>query len=102
MAFELAAYGFTVGFIYSRSRWQCLKTLYRSLIIAMVAGRVVWGVAQVILLGFGGKAFTLMAFVSGALLNAIPGIILQLVLIPIIMVALNRARLVPLFKSTKI
>ena len=99
MAFELATYGFAVGFLYSHSKWQCLKTLYRSLIISMIAGRVVWGAAQVILLGIGGKAFTFAAFISGAVLNAVPGIILQLVLIPIIMVALNRAKLVPLFKK---
>ena len=99
MAFELATYGFAVGFLYSRSKWHCLKTLYRSLIIAMIAGRVVWGAAQVILLGIGGKAFTFAAFISGAVLNAIPGIILQLVLIPVIMVALNRAKLVPPFKK---
>ncbi len=99
MAFELATYGFTAGFLYSRSRWQCLKALYRALIVAMVAGRVIWGAAQAILLGVGGKAFTLAAFVSGALTNAVPGIILQLILIPVIMVALNRAKLVPFFKK---
>ena len=97
MAFELATYGFVAGFIYSRSRWKCVKALYRALLFAMVAGRAVWGVAQALLLGFGGKTFTLTAFVSGALLNAIPGIILQLILIPLIMIALNRAKLIPLF-----
>jgi len=40
MAFELATYGFVVGFIYSRSRWQCVIALYRSMIVAMVAGRI--------------------------------------------------------------
>lgn len=99
MAFELATYGFTVGFLYSRSRWKCIKALYFALITAMISGRVIWGVAQVVLLGIGGKAFTFTAFISGAILNAIPGIILQLILIPIIMVALNRAKLVPLFKK---
>ena len=99
MAFELATYGFAVGFLYSHSKWQCIKTLYRSLIISMIAGRVIWGAAQVILLGSEGIAFTFAAFVSGAVLNAVPGIILQLVLIPIIMVALNRAKLVPPFKK---
>ena len=38
-------------------------------------------------------------FISGAFLNAIPGIILQLVLIPAIMVALDRAKLVPFRRS---
>ena len=83
MCFELMTYGFVAGFLYNRSRWQW-----------------VWGVAQIVLLGLSGSAFTLQAFMAGALLNAIPGIVLQLLLIPAIMVALNRTGLVP-FKQTK-
>lgn len=101
MAFELAAYGFVVGLLYSRSRWKCVKALYLCLITAMIAGRLVWGIAEVILLGMGGGAFTMKAFVMGALLNAIPGIILQLVLVPVIMVALDRAKLVPFSSSER-
>ncbi len=94
MAFELATYGAVIGFLYSRSRWQCVIVLYRCMIAAMLAGRLVWGIAEVILLGLGSKAFTWQAFIAGAFLNAIPGIIIQLILIPAIMVALNRAGLV--------
>ena len=100
MCFELMTYGFVAGFLYSRSRWQCVIALYRSMIASMVVGRLVWGVAQIVLLGLSGSAFTLQAFMAGALLNAIPGIVLQLLLIPAIMVALNRTGLVP-FKQTK-
>lgn len=100
MCFELMTYGFVAGFLYNRSRWQCVIALYRSMIASMVAGRLVWGVAQIVLLGLSGSAFTLQAFMAGALLNAIPGIVLQLLLIPAIMVALNRTGLVP-FKQTK-
>lgn len=42
MAFELASYGSIAGFLYSRSRWQCVIALYRALLVAMVAGRIVW------------------------------------------------------------
>ena len=49
------------------------------------------GVAEVVLLGLGGKAFTAQAFLAGALLNAVPGIIVQLVLIPAVMAALQKA-----------
>ena len=94
MAFELMTYGLVIGLLYSRSRWQCVVALYRCLIAAMLAGRVVWGIAKIILLGIGGSAFTVQAFLAGAVLNAIPGIILQLVLIPAIMVALHRTGLV--------
>lgn len=93
MAFELAVYGLVAGYLYHHAKWKCLRSLYRSLIIAMVAGRVVWGIAQVILLGLNGNAFTFQMFIAGALLNAIPGIILQLVLIPAIMGALKLTRL---------
>lgn len=94
MAFELLTYGLVAGLLYSRSRWQCIVALYRSVIAAMVAGRVVWGVAEIILLGISGTAFTWEAFMAGALLNAVPGIIVQLVLVPAVMVALNRTGLV--------
>ncbi len=94
MAFELAAYGFTVGFLYAHARPQGLKALYVSILVSMLAGRVVWGIAQVILLGLGGKAFTFTAFIAGGFTNAVPGIILQLILIPALMAALHKARLV--------
>src|SRR5699024_5523090 len=77
-------------------RWQCVRALYRCLLIAMVAGRVVWGLVQAVLLGLTGSAMTLQIFLAGALLNAIPGIIVQLILIPVVMLALNRTGLVPL------
>ena len=99
MAFELAAYGLVIGLLYGRSRWKCSFSLYRSMLIAMVAGRVVWGAVQAMILGINGTGFTFQMFLAGALLNAIPGIILQMVLIPAVMVALARARLVPFTKK---
>ena len=43
MAFELAAYGAVIGYLYARSKWRCVKALYKCLIPAMIAGRIVWG-----------------------------------------------------------
>lgn len=94
MAFELGTYGFVVGFLYFHSRWKCVVALYRCMIIAMLTGRVVWGIVQTVLLSAGEKRFTMEMFIAGAFLDAIPGIILQLILIPAIMVALNRTGLV--------
>lgn len=94
MAFELATYGGVVGALYAHSRWQCVRALYRCLVIAMLAGRVVWGVAEVFLLGLGPDGFTWQLFMAGAFLNCIPGIILQLIAVPAIMAALNRTGLV--------
>ena len=53
MAFELATYGMASGLFYSRSRWQCVISLYRSMVAAMLAGRIVWAFVQMVLLGTG-------------------------------------------------
>ena len=94
MAFELAAYGLLVGWLYARSRWQCVAALYRCLILAMIGGRVVWAAVRIVLSGVSGQAFTWQMFLSGAFLTAIPGIILQLAFIPVVMVALDRTGMV--------
>lgn len=94
MAFELMTYGLVAGLLYAISRWQCVIALYRCLIAAMLAGRAVWGIVQVIQLSISGSGFTWQMFIAGAFLDAIPGIIIQLILIPGIMVALNRTGLV--------
>ena len=94
MAFEMLTYGLVIGLVYSLSRWKCIVSLYRALISALIAGRVVWAVAQMILLGVSGGAFTMKMFLAGAFLNAVPGIIIQLVLIPAVMVALGRTGMV--------
>ena len=94
MAFELGAYGLLVGWLYARSRWQCVAALYRCLILAMIGGRVVWAAVRIVLSGVSGQAFTWQMFLSGAFLTAIPGIILQLAFIPVVMVALDRTGMV--------
>lgn len=98
MAFELATYGFVAGLLYSRSKYKCTKSLFKAMLAAMISGRVVWGVARAVMLGVADTPFSVSMFVSGAFLNAVPGIILQLILVPAIMVALGKAKLVPLIK----
>lgn len=94
MAFELATYGFVIGYLFSHAKWKCIKSLYRCLLTAMVCGRVVWGIVQCLLLGLGDNGFTFSMFLSGAFLKAVPGIILQLVLIPAIMLILGKTHLI--------
>lgn len=91
MAFELAAYGAIVGILYTCSEKKTTASVYRALVAAMICGRIVWGMVEVVLLGVNGSAFGWKMFVSGAFLNAIPGILLQLILIPAIMSAVRRA-----------
>lgn len=99
MAFELAAYGIIVGVLYSRSRWQCVIALYRALLAAMVGGRLVWAAARAVMTGVASVPFTWEIFLADAFLNAIPGVILQLILIPALMVALHRTGLVPFHRE---
>lgn len=92
MAFELAVYGFLSGLLYKKLPRSTGNT-YLTLVISMVAGRLVWGAVRVILSGLSGSAFTWAMFLAGAVTNAIPGIILHLVLIPILVTAMDRAGL---------
>ena len=54
-------------------------------------GRLVWGAAQMLIMGLNGGSFPLSAFVAGAVTSAIPGIVLQLVLVPLLVRALEKA-----------
>ena len=92
MAFELATYGCISGLLYHLLPKKAWCT-YAVLVISMIAGRVVWGIARLILAGLSGGSFTWALFIAGAVTNAIPGIILHLVLIPVLVIAMNRAGL---------
>lgn len=92
MAFELAAYGFLIGFIYDRFKKKGPLSIYISLIASILGGRLVWGIARTFLFGVGGEPFTLSLFITNAFITAIPGIALQLLLIPAIMLLLNQIK----------
>ncbi len=90
MAFELATYGAMTGLFY---RWFPKKKgfIYVSLLSAMIAGRLVWGLAMLVCTGVKGGSFGAAAFLAGAVTNAIPGIILQMVVVPVVVMLLERA-----------
>lgn len=89
MSFELAAYGFLTGLLY-RILPKKITYVYVSLILSMIGGRIVWGIVSYFLYGLSGSAFSWEMFAGGAVINAIPGIIIQIVLIPAIIIALKR------------
>ena len=92
MAFELAVYGATAGLLY-RVMPRKKGFTWLVLIISMIAGRIVWGIVRVILAGLSGSSFTWALFIAGAVTNAIPGIVMHLVLIPVLVIAMERAGL---------
>lgn len=93
MAFELATYGAVTGILYGRLE-KSKARIYISLIIAMLAGRVVWGLVSVILYGVSNATFTWQIFLAGSFLNAIPGIIVQLVAVPALILAFEKSGVV--------
>lgn len=90
MATELAVYGLVIGLLYFIINRKNTIGVYISLVSAMLIGRLAWGIAKTILLGVSGKAFTFSMFMIGGFVDAVPGIIIQLVLIPLIMAVLNK------------
>ncbi len=97
MAFELAAYGAIAGFMHKRLPRK-KPYIYCSLISAMIVGRLVWGAVMFICLGVKGGAFTLAAFFAGAITNAVPGIIAQIILVPLLVMALDNPKVLKLQK----
>lgn len=87
MAFELCTYGLVSGLLYRAFR----QNLYVSLVGAMLVGRAVSGVANAILMGVMGKAYGLGAFLTASFVTGLPGIIVQLVVVPLVVVALTKA-----------
>ena len=92
MAFELAAYGFVSGLL-RKLLPKTLPMLFVSLIAAMLLGRVVWGAVSVPIYGFASKSFSWQIFFANGFVNAVPGMILQLIAVPAIVTALERAHL---------
>ncbi len=93
MAFELAAYGTVEGLLHKKLPRK-KPYIYISLIVSMIIGRMVWGFAMFVCTGISGGAFTLSAFVSGAFTNAVPGIILQIVLIPLLVMIIENPKII--------
>ena len=92
MSFELAVYGGLAGLLYRllpRKKW----ITYAVLVSAMIAGRLVWGLARLVIAGMMGSEFTAAVFLAGAVTNAVPGIILHLALIPPLVMAMEKAGL---------
>ena len=95
MFFELATYGFVIGIVSPSFKKQNIFTAYLSLITAMISGRAVYGVVKYLLLTAKASGYAWSVFAADAFFNAIPGIVIQLVLIPALMLVLDRTGLLP-------
>lgn len=85
MAFELATYGFIIGLLYKDKKCN----IFVSLISAMLVGRIVSGIVNYVLLTVGGGGFIFATFMTSTFVKAVPGVIIQLMLIPAILKTLE-------------
>lgn len=90
MAFELATYGMVSGWLYQKIKTMKLR-IYASLLTAMISGRIIWGCVCLLFYGITQSTFTWQMFVGASFLNAIPGIVIQLILIPILILGLEKS-----------
>ena len=95
MAFELGTYGLITGLFYHKilKKMNFWPRTYISLIVAMLIGRVVGGIVQAILLGFRGEGYSLQMFASAYFVGTSVGMVIHLIVIPLILFALKKAKL---------
>lgn len=94
MIIELAVYGLTAGLLMQVVHTKrVMADLYISLVVALLAGRIVAGASRALI--FASGSYSLEAWVTSYFVTALPGLLIQLALLPVIAVALEKARLIP-------
>lgn len=93
MMVECAVYGLVAGIMMLVKTRKVYGDLYLSLICAMLAGRIVAGITKALIFNFG--AYSMSAWIASSFVTSWPGIVIQIVLIPTIVFALMKARLIP-------
>lgn len=93
MSFELMTYGFVCGLLYrvlSRKNLKSTAIVYGALLSSMVLGRAVYGVIKAGMTMGTNDPYTFTAFIAGTVTSAVPGIILQLIVVPAVVLAVNK------------
>lgn len=86
MFFELGIYGLVASLASRKLRLSSIP----SLIIAMIAGRLAAGIVVFVLSSGFAVKMNAIAFVKGAVVTGIPGIVIQIIFIPSLVYAINR------------
>lgn len=96
MTFELGAYGFFIGLAKKYLPKQDLYVIL-SLIISMLLGRAVWGLAAAVFYPLAGFNFSLDIFIKAAFVTGLPGIGIQLVVVPLLYFSLKKTHVLEAF-----
>ncbi|QUG42582.1 ECF transporter S component [Psychrobacillus sp. INOP01] len=89
MMAELATYGLLTGILYEVTKGKVLP----SLLLAMLGGRIIMGISSTFFMGLANMPFGFEAFIAGAFVTALPGLIIQIMIIPSIVFALKKLNL---------
>lgn len=93
MLCELAVYGLLAGlfirFVKTKNR---TANIYIALVLAMIGGRIIYGIVNALI--FQAGSYSMQMWLAGAFVTALPGIVIQLVILPIIVIALRKARVI--------
>lgn len=89
MMFELAAYGFLIGLFYKLLPKSPVY-VYVSLIISLILGRIIFGIAAYIIYPLAGITFTFDQFIKAGFVTSLPGIAIQIVLVPLLFIYLKK------------
>lgn len=93
---ELMVYGLVGGLCMSLIRTKHIfADLYISLVSAMLLGRIVGGIAKVLFFLGSNKSYGFAAWVSAYFVESLPGIICHLILIPLLILVLMKAKVIP-------
>lgn len=95
MVIELAVYGLAAGLLFAVIKTgKIYVDLFISLILAMLAGRIVYGIVKALFFT-GGNPYGIGVWLTSSFVTCLPGIIMQLVLVPLLYFALEKAKLAP-------
>ncbi len=94
MMIELAVYGLVTGLMTELVHTgRQLADIYISLLTAMLSGRILTGIVRALI--FSAGSYSWKAWATGYFVSSFPGIVIQLILVPALYLALQRAQLVP-------
>lgn len=88
MSIELAVYAIVCGFMFTK------YNSIVSLVVALISGRIAYGIFSLVLSGFSGVPFVFETYITSTFITSLPGIIIQLIFIPSLIFTLQKSKLI--------
>ena len=93
---ELCVYGLVAGLVMKRLHTGSnAKDVYISMVAAMIAGRIVGGIATAVFFIVTSGVYSVALWFTSYFVESIPAIAAHLVLVPVLVFSLQKARLIP-------